>query len=126
MSKYDKYINLSRPLSKKEKMPIIKRAAQFMSFDALEGFKTDIRKKGIVLDEKILLSDEEIEKINSFLYYLTRNKDLLINICYYDKGYIKEISNKKVKKINTYENYLILEDLEKINFNDIVDINIVE
>lgn len=128
MSKYEKYINLSRPESNYEKMDIIKRASQFMSFDALEGFKSNIEKKSIYIENKLLLSDEKISEINELLNKIALNNDLYVNISYFkQKLNKKEIINKvKIVKINTYKRYLELSNKSKINFEDIIDINIID
>lgn len=43
MGKYDDIIKLSRPISKRPKMTLEQRSAQFASFAALKGYEEQIK-----------------------------------------------------------------------------------
>ena len=44
-----------------------KRAEQFLPFDALKGFKEEIKNREKVLVDKIILSEESEKKLNYYL-----------------------------------------------------------
>lgn len=63
--KYDSIINLPHHVSKKRpQMSMLNRAAQFAPFAALTGYDDAITETGRLTDEKIELSEEELNVLN--------------------------------------------------------------
>ena len=129
MNKYEDIINLSRPISKHPKMTLYQRSAQFAPFSALTGYEGQVKEtarqtyKKIELDEEIKLKlDLKIQIIQEMLH---NNPE--IEITYYVPDKIKnggkyETIKNKVKKIDNYNQAIILQDDLKIDINEIIDI----
>lgn len=62
--RYGRIINLSRPASRRPKMPALDRAAQFSAFAALVGLDEQMDETARLVDSKIELSDDEIDRLN--------------------------------------------------------------
>lgn len=129
MNKYDDIINLSRPISKHSKMTLYQRSAQFAPFSALTGYEGQVKETARQTYKKIEL-DEEIKlklnlKIQIIQEMLHNNPE--IEIKYYvpdkikDGGKYETIKNK-VKKIDNYNQAIIMQDDLKIDINEIIDI----
>ena len=131
MSKYDDIINLERPISKRCKMSLENRAAQFAPFSALSGYNEACREVERVTDNKKILSDGVLDIINEKLNYIKSNisSNLEVNIKYFLKdkkknggsyieirGYVKKIDNNFCK--------VYFKDGTIINFDDILSIDI--
>ena len=117
---YDDIINLPHHVSKKHpQMSIQDRAAQFGAFDALTGLKGIMCKKENELEcmEKIELSEELQEKISDILQSLDVGD--FVKIKYYKDRTYHNIE-EKVLKIDTIKKKIILQNEEKINFEDIL------
>ena len=129
MNKYEDIINLSRPISKHPKMTLYQRSAQFAPFSALTGYEGQVKEtarqtyKKIELDEEIKLKlDLKIQIIQEMLH---NNPE--IEITYYVPDKIKnggkyETIKNKVKKIDNYNQAIIMQDDLKIDINEIIDI----
>lgn len=129
MNKYEDIINLSRPISKHPKMTLYQRSAQFAPFSALTGYEGQVKEtarqtyKKIELDEEIKLKlDLKIQIIQEMLH---NNPE--IEITYYVPDKIKnggkyETIKNKVKKIDNYNQAIIMQDELKIDINEIIDI----
>lgn len=129
MNKYEDIINLSRPISKHPKMTLYQRSAQFAPFSALTGYEGQVKETARQTYKKIEL-DEEIKlklnlKIQIIQEMLHNNPE--IEITYYvpdkikDGGKYETIKNK-VKKIDNYNQAIIMQDDLKIDINEIIDI----
>lgn len=98
------------------------RAKQFMPFDALKGFKEAInliQNKGV---KKRILAEDGINNINEKLSKLTKNTN--VRIKYYSNiDYIS--TTGLIKKIDTINKCIYILN-SKINFEDILDIDILE
>ena len=93
--RYDDLLNMERPLSQHKALSMAQRAAQFASFDALDGYKDTIQENGRITVEQIELSDDEKENISSHPY---------VTITYFVQDYLKnggmyETLSERVKKI---------------------------
>ena len=129
MNKYDDIINLERPKSKYPKMSMDKRSAIFSPFDALTGYDESISEASILKDKVIELSEEEKLDINTKLNYINDNikNAIKVSITYYDifnYKYINIIGN--IKKLDNYNQIIILDNNLKINLNDIKKIDIIK
>lgn len=66
--RYDDILNVQRPVSKNHRhMLVSNRAAQFMPYDALSGYRESIQENGRITLQKVELSDDEKSKINDVL-----------------------------------------------------------
>ena len=107
--KYDDIINLPHHVSKKHpQMSLHDRAAQFSPFAALTGHKAAINETARLTDEKQILSEDVIAKLNEQL-------NLIVTITYFVPDDRKSggayISNTGVvKKINEYNHTVVLTD----------------
>ena len=128
--KYDDIIFLTRPKSKYPKLSTKQRAAQFAPFAALTGYGDAIKETARITDTKIELGEDRKEKINNKIIYLINNikNNISISITYFVKDplkeggkYIKEEAT--VKKIDIYNQNIILDNNTKIKIKDIIDIN---
>lgn len=94
------------------------RAKQFMPFDALSGFYDLIDNENIEIKQKLILSDDSLERLNKKFQELKKGDNVLVKY-YYDIDYIE--TTGIIKKIDTiYKNIYILNSV--INIDDIIDI----
>ena len=116
--KYDDIINLPQHVSKKHPQMLLRdRAAQFSPFAALTGHKAAINETARLTDEKQILSEDVIAKLNEQLNLIKENigTNLIVTITYFVPDDRKSggayISNTGVvKKINEYNHTVILTD----------------
>lgn len=116
--KYDDIINLPHHVSKKHpQMSLHDRAAQFSPFAALTGHKAAINETARLTDEKQILSEDVIAKLNEQLNLIKENigTNQTVTITYFVPDDRKSggayISNTGVvKKINEYNHTVILTD----------------
>ena len=128
--KYEDIINMPHHISKKHPpMGIEVRAAQFAPFAALTGYEDAVEETGRITDKKIDL-DEEAKKI------LDKKINLLQNIIkkrpnmtvMYFKPDLKKTGGKYItvngdlKKIDEYNQKIILNNNQEIKVCDIMDI----
>ena len=116
--KYDDIINLPHHVSKKHpQMSLHDRAAQFSPFAALTGHKAAINETARLTDEKQILSEDVIAKLNEQLNLIKENigTNPIETITYFvpdDKksggAYISHTG--VVKKIDEYNHTVILTD----------------
>ena len=130
MNNYDDIINLPHHVSsKRPQMSLENRAAQFAPFSALTGYSDAIKETGRLTNKKIELDEEEKIILNTKLQILNeniKNKPEVTITCFIkDKtksgGIYKEITGI-IKKINIYDQEILLEDKTKILLNNIYDI----
>lgn len=116
--KYDDIINLPHHVSKKHpQMSLHDRAAQFSPFAALMGHKAAINETARLTDEKQILSEDVIAKLNEQLNLIKENigTNPIVTITYFvpdDKksggAYISYTG--VVKKIDEYNRTVVLTD----------------
>ena len=130
MSRYDDIINLSHHTSKVHKpMSMESRAAQFAPFAALSGYGDAVKETARLTDEEIIIDDGLKEMLNDKLQFLLgKIKDKpYTTFTYFVKdinksgGKYKTVSNR-IKKIDLYNQCVILIDNIKIPINDIINI----
>ena len=130
--KYDEIINLPHYEPKYHKrMSKSQRAAQFLPFSALTGYEEMVKETERLTKDKIIISEDEKNIINERLNYLLQNKMLnsFVSITYFIKDLKKDGGkyykyNGKIKKIDNINRKVILNTLEKINFDDIINIEL--
>lgn len=130
---YGDIINMPRRISNTHTpMNILNRAAQFAPFSALPGHHDAVKETERITETFNNLDEEEKERINYILQSILYNINAVHKI--YVKYFIKD--DKKIggrfvkvygsiKKIDTYNRFLIVNDI-KINIDNIVDISILE
>ncbi len=98
-----------------------KRAAQFLSFDALKGFREQLKKKErIVVNRKILMEDSLIE-LNTRIHEV--RSGMMVQIIYYDideyvqlEGLVAKIDLEYKKSIQIVNKVILLKDISSISF----------
>ncbi len=126
MNKYDDIINLERPRSlKHDKMPIEKRASIFSPFAALAGFSDMIDEVERYKDERILLSDDSKDNLDMKIQKISKDLKRMVTITYFkDNNYLN--IDCSIKKIDSINHIIILKNNDRIDFDDIIDIEIVK
>lgn len=129
--KYDDIINMPHHVSdKRPHMDEMNRAAQFAPFAALTGFDAAIQETGRLTDSKIELTENMKSELDGKLQYISQHlhENLEITLTYYVPDLVKEggkyiVRTGKVKKLDSKDLYLRLENDELIKFEDIYEIN---
>ena len=130
MGNYDDIINLKRPISKHPKMSLYQRSAQFAPCAALTGYEGQVKETARLTDRRIEL-DEEMKlildlKIQVIKEMLSDNPE--VEITYFipdtrkDGGKYETIINN-VKKIDSYNEHIIMQNNLKIEIKEIININ---
>ena len=131
--RYDDIINLPHHQStERAHMSLHDRAAQFAPFAALSGHEEAIEETARLTDEKIILDESAIEKINEKLYEISQNlsEKWNVTITYFrpdalKKGgaYLTDVGS--IKKIDEIERHIIMDSGMKIKMEQIVGIEVV-
>ena len=64
---YEQIIDLSRPVSSRPKMSALDRAAQFSAFAALVGLDEQMEETARLVECRIEMSEDDVEKLNGKL-----------------------------------------------------------
>ena len=128
--KYDDIINLPRPASGKHpSMPMSDRAAQFSPFAALTGYDEAVMETGRLTDRKRELNDEEIAALNQKLQFLSEHLEEhpTVTVTFFipdakKAGGSYTTKTHRLKKIDTFERWVQLDDGSKIPIDDITNI----
>lgn len=129
MGDYSDIINLSRPVSKRPKMSLEQRSAQFAAFAALTGYDGQVKETARTTSKRIEI-DEEIKLVLNLKLQLIQDKikeQPRIEITYFipdfkkDGGRYDTICNV-IKKIDMYKNEIIMLDDTRIGIEEIIDI----
>lgn len=128
---YDDIINMEHHKSKKHPpMSLYARSAQFASFAALTGYEDAVRETAREVMERIEIDDELKNILDGKIQLLSEqiNKKPEVIFTYFipdltkDGGIYISVAGV-VKKIDTYNQNIILEDKTEIPINDILDIS---
>lgn len=95
-----------------------KKGKQYHPFDALKGFKEELKKQEIIRQEKPILSIDQQEEINQTLTSLQLND--LVQVCFFNQNQIKHLKGS-ITKLNYDSKYLIVCE-QKIQFNQLIKI----
>jgi len=132
MNNYDDIINISYPFKLKHtRINIESRAAIFAPFSALSGYAESINEAGRETKEKIYLDEDKKEIINNKFNELKNNNfKVNVEIEYFVKDKYKEGGKylkirSKIKKLDIYNNLVVLIDKTKIRIDAIIDINYI-
>ena len=96
-------------------MDNVKRAKQFAPFAALKGQEMELAKKREVVEERILLAEDEIERVNEVLTTIQSGDE--VRVTYYCKNAYVTLTGE-VEKMYIYESALQIKG-KKIVFKDI-------
>ena len=131
--KYDDIIHLSRPSSgKRASMSGYDRAAQFSPFAALTGFDDAIEETGRLTDDPIELDeggkdllDEQVRVIQDAIHTQPEVKIVWFRYDERKAGgkYITTVGN--VRKIDTYNEQLLLTDGQSIPMGEIIALTLL-
>lgn len=130
MDDYSDIINLSRPVSKRPRMSLEQRSAQFAPFAALTGYEGQVKETARLTNKKIEINEELKEILNKKIQLIQKKikEQPQIEITYFipdskkEGGRYETVTNS-VKKIDTYKNEIILIDGTTIAIDEIIDIN---
>ena len=132
--KYSKLKNITRPqYPDLPPMSIEDRAAQFSPFAAVVGYDDAVEETARFTDSMIELSEDEVVLLNGALARLRESIDEKpqIRVTYFvpdakkDGGeYVSK--NGIVKRIDEYENVLILTDGDKVAVSSIIKVEFVD
>lgn len=126
--KYDDIINMPHHVSSKRKrMSMIDRAAQFSPFAALTGYDAAVKETARLTDKRIELDEYEKAVLDEKLRIALKYPDEEITITYFkpderkDGGaYISAVG--KIKKLSDYERVVVLCNGLKIPVENIIKI----
>lgn len=127
---YEDIINLKHYEPKNHpRMAIKDRAAQFSPFSALTGHKEAIKETIRLTNRKKILSEEEKAELNDKLQYINSCDSVIAIFTYFIKD-LKKAGGKyikikgKMRKIDLFNQVIVLQDKTKIPINDIIDIEL--
>mgnify|MGYP000000732599 CR=1 FL=1 len=132
MDNYSDIINLSRPVSKRPRMTLEQRSAQFAPFAALTGYEGQVKETARLTNKKIEINEELKEILNQKIQLIQKKikEQPKIEITYFipderkEGGKYETIKNS-IKKIDEYKNRLIMIDGLSIAMNEIIDIQVL-
>lgn len=130
MDDYSDIINLSRPVSKRPRMTLEQRSAQFAPFAALTGYEGQVKETARLTNKKIEINEELKEILNKKIQLIQKKikEQPQIEITYFipdskkEGGRYETVTNS-VKKIDTYKGEIILIDGTTIAIDEIIDIS---
>lgn len=103
MGKYDDIINLGRPSSKREKMPVAERAKIFMPFSALTGYGDVIAEKQKITTERVVLSEERKAELDYKIQMLREYSHIhnkKVKVCHFVRDV--KVSQEEGQELGTY------------------------
>lgn len=106
----------------RQKMPLDKRAAQFLPFKAVKGLDEALRAKEKIVVEKIQLSEESLSELDKKMHEV--KKGMMITVIYFSRDEYLKITGL-VARIDETSRILQIVST-KIPFDDIRDIIIPE
>ena len=130
-NKYDDIINLPHHISKKHpQMTLEARAAQFAPFAALTGYDDEVKETARLTNRRIELDDEAKSildnKIQIVLEQISQRPTVSITYFIPDTrkagGEYVTITGI-IKKVDSYNQVIVLENRTEIPINDIIDID---
>lgn len=127
---YNDIINLPHHQSAtRPHMSIHDRAAQFAPFAALVGYDDAVKETARLTDERITLSDNALEILNTKLNYIKEHisEQPVVTVTYFQADehktggeYITYTGN--LWKIKDYEHIIVFQDCKEVFIDDIMEI----
>ena len=127
MSEYDDIIDLPRPKSKHEPMPMSDRAAQFSPFAALTGYGDAIDETARLTDARIELSEEERAELDYKQQYLATLDSPTVTVTYFvpderKTGGAYVTHTGTLKRIDEVERMVVFKDGLRVPLDEVMDI----
>lgn len=126
---YDDIIDLPHHQSAtRPHMSVHDRAAQFSPFAALTGYEAAVSETARLTEGKIQLDEDAREALDEKLQFLQESaRGQQVSVTYFQpdirkKGGAYLSVSGIIKKINSYERVIVLEDGTSISVDDILDI----
>ena len=130
LDNYEDIINLPHHTSLNHpRMSMEKRASQFSPFAALTGYEDLVKESARLTDKKIDLDDGVKQILNNKLQIINQNINNKIEVTFtyfvpdkFKSGgkYIDYTGT--IKKIDNYNNLIIMDDMTKISITEIINI----
>ena len=127
MSEYDDIIDLPRPKSKHEPMPMSDRAAQFSPFAALTGYGDAIDETARLTDARIELSEEERPELDYKQQYLSTLDSPMVTVTYFvpderKSGGAYVTHTGVLKRVDEVESMVVFKDGLRVPLDEVMDI----
>lgn len=130
-NKYDDIINLPHHISKKHpQMTLEARAAQFAPFAALTGYDDEVKETARLTNRRIELDDEAKSILDNKIQIVLEqiSQRLTVSITYFIPDTRKAGGEYVtitgiIKKVDSYNQVIVLENRTEIPINEIIDID---
>ena len=127
MTEYDDIIDLPRPKSKHEPMPMSDRAAQFSPFAALTGYGDAIDETARLTDARIELSEEERAELDYKQQYLATLDVPTVTVTYFvpderKTGGAYVTHTGVLKRVDEIERMVVFKDGLRVPLDEVMDI----
>lgn len=125
--KYDDILDLPRPKSKYEPMPMSDRAAQFSPFAALTGYGDAIDETARLTDARIELSEEERAELDYKQQYLATLDAPTVTVTYFvpderKSGGAYVTHTGVLKRVDEVERMVVFKDGLRVPLDEVMDI----
>ena len=129
MSEYDDIIDLPRPKSAHEPMPMSDRAAQFSPFATLTGYGDAIDETARLTDVRIELSEEERAELDYKQQYLSTLDAPTVSVTYFvpderKSGGAYVTHTGALKRIDEVERAMVFADGTRVDMDEVVGIEL--
>lgn len=129
MSEYDDIIDLPRPKSRHEPMPMSDRAAQFSPFATLTGYGDAIDETARLTDVRIELSEEERAELDYKQQYLSTLDAPTVSVTYFvpderKSGGAYVTHTGALKRIDEVERAMVFADGTRVDMDEVVGIEL--
>lgn len=127
MTEYDDIIDLPRPKSKHEPMPMSDRAAQFSPFAALTGYGDAIDETARLTDARIELSEEERAELDYKQQHLSTLDSPMVTVTYFvpdsrKSGGAYVTHTGVLKRVDEIEREMVFGDGTRVEMDEVVGI----
>ena len=127
MTEYDDIIDLPRPKSQHEPMPMSDRAAQFSPFAALTGYGDAIDETARLTDARIELSEEERAELDYKQQYLATLDSPTVTVTYFvpderKSGGAYVTHTGVLKRVDEVERMVVFKDGLRVPLDEVMDI----
>lgn len=127
MTEYDDIIDLPRPKSKHEPMPMSDRAAQFSPFAALTGYGDAIDETARLTDARIELSEEERAELDYKQQYLATLDSPTVTVTYFvpderKSGGAYVTHTGVLKRVDEVERMVVFKGGLRVPLDEVMDI----
>lgn len=129
MSEYDDIIDLPRPKSRHEPMPMSDRAAQFSPFATLTGYGDAIDETARLTDVRIELTEAERAELDYKQQYLSTLDAPTVSVTYFvpderKSGGAYVTHTGALKRIDEVERAMVFADGTRVDMDEVVGIEL--